>query len=218
MLACTSCLRRSTGIWGGIRRADSHVERSDWKIMLKIISSILRRLTLMPEICPSDKGSDRFSPETIRVLQEAGWFPGRDLGGVVVEKNESIIHDQYPEHVRRIFIEFGGLIIEPGVYRSRLCDELCRPEIEKLTGRKFWPAGCTVVYGDTDSLWVDDDGRVYIAFPPPEPEGKCISELHFFTDDFDSALNILVTRKWPHAPDSKGIVKFTIKMNPRANQ
>jgi SUKH-3 immunity protein len=176
------------------------------KKMLKIISSFLRRLTSKPEICPSDEGSNRFSPETIRALREAGWFPGRDLGGVVLEKNESIIQDQYPEHVRRIFIEFGGLDFKSEIYDSYLYNELCRPEIEKLTGRKFWPAGCTGVYGDTDSLWVDHEGQIYIAIPPWGTHG--ILGLNFFTEDFDSTLNVLVTRKWPHAPDSEAMINF----------
>jgi hypothetical protein len=181
-----------------------------------------------------------FTPETERVLRQAGWFPGRCIDENVLEE-WLVIHWNAPTIGQlgyskifpaswRALQEFGGIRIEEGVGTKGLRESFeinphlvaqCDPfshdwhTEEWILGKCLFPLG--VVWGcTTGALAMDTEGKVYYL-------GECTL---FLGNTMETALETLVSgRDAEEIPDDKQsrldaastIPKIVRQINPTAN-
>jgi hypothetical protein len=147
--------------------------------------------------------AERFPPDVDRVLREAGWFPGRDVGADFADwlatMEQELQDGGFPAQVfpalRSALAEFGGLRVEqdgPGVDIGRFSFAIgdIEPALEADDTREFidLTGELTLGFGSTDDLRSElimgETGTVYLF--------HIIGGLFHQADSMDEALVTLI--------------------------
>lgn len=150
----------------------------------------------------SERAEERFSTQTLEMLREAGWFPGRD-----VSRDLKLPRGFKPfPAALKVLAEFGNLRIGrdgPGIEFRRkpvILDPMLvageddrYAEFSRLLGVGLYPLGETA--DGHAFLAIDELGRVFFIF----------GDMFFVGDSFESALeNLLLGKKMPPVVDEEG--------------